>query len=107
VDLGPCDVARFPIALNERNGLGCSTCFNQLLRLLQFTCSPREQRDSDKDRCHEASELAELRMRQKIHAKAIESGEETVGGTLADLGRVFSSFRRLGPLGKTDIARIS
>jgi hypothetical protein len=46
-------------------------------------------------------------MGQKIHAEAIKSGEEIVGRTLADLGRVLSSFRRLGPFGNTDIDRIS
>jgi len=30
-----------------------------------------------------------------------------VGGTLADLGRVLSSFRRLEPLANTNIDRIS
>jgi hypothetical protein len=107
VDLCPGRIAGFSVTLHECNGLGRTTGFNQLLCLMQFTRSPRQRWRGETNRYEEASRWTELKRKQKVHAEAIKSCEKSVGSTLADLWRVLSSFRQLGPLGNTDIDHIS
>lgn len=60
VDLCPRWIGRFSVSLNERNGLGCTTRFNQLLCLMQFARSPRERWLCKKECDQEARNWAEL-----------------------------------------------